>query len=200
MIITAITQQARFRSRYSIYIDGSYVFGLSADALLESKLYVGQELDASQVKDYQKLSADDRAYTLALAYALRRMRSSYELAQYCRRKEYDEALCDRIRDKLEGLGLIDDEKFAAAWVRNRRLLKPVSTRRLVQELRQKHVADDIVSRAISEDEADERTVLRELITRRRRQSKYQDDMKLMQYLARQGFSYDDIRASLSEEN
>jgi regulatory protein len=99
--------------------------------------------------------------------------------------------------KLVRLGLVDDEKFAEAWVRNRRLLKPVSNRRLTQELRQKHVADEIIGRTLAEDETDEQTVLGELIARKRRQTKYQDDLKLMQYLARQGFAYEDIKSSLT---
>lgn len=196
MNITAITQQGRQKSRYSIFIDSKYAFSLSADALLSEKLYIGQALESSQVHDYKKLSADDKAYNLALAYVLRRMRSSHEFDDYCKGKGYDDALCRYIRGKLEDLGLIDDEKFAEAWIRNRRLLKPMSKRRLKLELRQKHVADEIIEQAIEGDESDERSALRELIERRRRQSKYQDDLKLMQYLARQGFSYDDINAAL----
>lgn len=200
MNITAIKQQERLKGRYSIYVDERYAFSLSADVLLEQKLYVGQELDEAQLKSYKKLSADDKAYGLALAYAVRRMRSRYELADYFRRKGYDEALAKTILERLARLGLVDDQAFAGAWVRNRRLLKAVSRRRLTQELRQKRVSDDLIEQALTEDEADEGTVLRELIARKRKQSKYQDNLKLMQYLARQGFGYDDIKSALSEES
>lgn len=200
MNITAIKQQERLKSRYSIFVDGKYAFSLSADALLDEKLYNGQELDEQQLKTYKKLSQDDKAYGLALAYLARRMRSRWEVTDYFRRKQYDEALAQLLMERLEKLGLIDDLKFAEAWVRNRRLLKPVSKRRLVQELRQKRIADDIAEQVLAEDETDERDVLRDLIERKRRQTKYQDDLKLMQYLARQGFSYDDIKASLSSED
>jgi len=199
MTITAIKQQERLKGRYSIYIDEKYAFSLSADALLAEKLHTGQELDAAQLKTYKKLSADDKAYGLALAYVARRMRSRHELTDYFRRKGYEAGLGEQILKKLENLRLVDDQAFAEAWVRNRRMLKPVSKRRLTQELRQKRVADDIIEQTLAEDETDERTVLKELIEKRRRQSKYQDDLKLMQYLARQGFSYDDIKAALRRE-
>ena len=199
MNITAIKQQERLKGRYSIYVDGKYAFSLSADALLDERLYNGQELDEQQLKAYKKLSQDDKAYGLALAYVMRRMRSRWEITDYFRRKGYDEGLSMQLIDRLENLGQVDDDKFAEAWVRNRRILKPVSRRRLVQELRQKRVADSAIERALAEDEADERTVLRELVERKRRQTKYQDDMKLMQYLARQGFSYDDIKNALNDE-
>lgn len=200
MKVTDIKQQERLKGRYSVFVDEKYSFSLSADGLLESRLYVGQELDTTDVETYKKLSADDKAYGLALAYAVRRMRSRWEFSDYFRRKEYDEQLSQQVTEKLISLGLVDDEKFAEAWVRNRRLLKPVSKRRLTQELRQKRVSDDIIEHALAEDEADERSVLRELIARRRKQTKYQDDLKLMQYLARQGFSYDDIKSALNEDD
>lgn len=198
MNITAIKQQERLKNRYSVYVDGKYAFSLSADGLLDAKLYVGQELTAAEVKTYQKLSADDKAYGLALAYVARRMRSQWELADYFRRKGYDDALSQQLSGKLTKLGLVGDEKFAEAWVRNRRLLKPVSKRRLTQELRQKRVSDEVAERVLAADDTDEQSVLRDLIARRRKQTRYQDDQKLMQYLARQGFSYDDIKSALQE--
>ena len=200
MTITAIKQQERIKSRYSVYVDGKYAFSLSADALLEERLITGQEVDAAQLTAYKKLSADDKAYGLALSYLVRRQHSRFELTDYFRRKAYDDALQQQIMQKLERLGLVDDEKFAEAWVRNRRLLKAVSKRRLTQELRQKRVADEIIERVLVEDETDEQQVLRELIARKRKQSKYQDDLKLMQYLARQGFGYEDIKGALAQED
>jgi len=198
MNITAIKQQERLKGRYSIYVDEKYAFSLSADALLEQGLHNGQELDEQQLKAYKKLSADDKAYGLAIAYVARRMRSRWELSDYFRRKGYDDDLSKQLLERLDRLGLVDDEKFAEAWVNTRRLLKSVSKRRLSQELKQKRIADDIIEQVLSEDETDERAVLRELIARKRKQSKYQDNLKLMQYLARQGFSYDDIKSVLSE--
>ncbi|HSX31009.1 MAG TPA: RecX family transcriptional regulator [Candidatus Saccharimonadales bacterium] len=199
MIITAIKQQERLKGRYSIFVDGTYAFSLSADALLGAKLSLGQELDEASLKAHKKLSADDKAYGLALAYVARRMRSRWELTEYFRRKQYESELGARILARLENLGLVNDTQFAEAWVRNRRLLKPVSRRRLTQELRQKRVADDIIGQVLAADEADELSVLRDLIARKRRQTKYQDSLKLMQYLARQGFSYQDIKDALEAE-
>jgi regulatory protein len=198
MKITAIKQQERLKSRYSVFVDEKYAFSLGADALLETGLHSGQALDAERLKRLKKLSADDKAYGLALSYLARRMRSEWELRDYFRRKEYDSALADQLTDKLQSLGLIDDLKFAEAWVRNRRLLKPVSKRRLVQELRQKRVADATIERVLAEDEAEETDVLRELVARKRKLSRYQDEQKLMRYLISQGFGYDDVKMVLSD--
>jgi regulatory protein len=196
MKITAIKQQERLKGRYSVFVDDKYSFSLSANTLLDEHLYNGLEVDEQQLKNYKKLSADDKAYGLTLAYVARRLRSSWEMGQYFRRKDYDEELGRQLLDRLTDLGLVDDQKFAEAWVNTRRLLKPVSKRRLIQELRAKRIADDIIERVLAEDVTTDESVLTELITRKRRQTKYQDNLKLMQYLARQGFGYDDIRRAL----
>lgn len=198
MNITAIKQQERLKGRYSIYVDEKYAFSLSADALLEERLVPGQELDEQQLKAYKKLSADDKAFGLALAYVARRMRSEGELHDYFRRKGYEPELGAQILVRLSRLGFVNDIQFAEAWVRNRRLLKSSSIRRLVAELKQKHVSSEIIDKVLAQDETDETTVLHELIVKKRRQAKYHDNLKLMQYLARQGFSYDDIKYALQE--
>ena len=199
MKITKITQQLKRANRYSIFVDGKYAFSLSESALLESKLASGQELTREQVSEYKKLSADDKLYNQALRYAAMRPRSTWEMDQYLKRKNATPPLSQIILNKLSKIGLLSDESFAHAWVANRRLLKPVSRRRLIQELRAKRVPDEIIEQVLQEDETDELTTLRELVVHKRKQVKYQDNVKLMQYLARQGFNYDDIKSVLSED-
>jgi regulatory protein len=193
-IITNIKQQQRFKNRFSIYVDGSYGFSLSDTALLDTRLTVGQEMTGEEVKTYKQLSLDDKVYANALRYAAMRQRSRWEIEAYLQRKQASPPLAVEIIDKLQKLGMVDDLVFAQGWVENRHLLKPTSKRKLQQELRAKHVAVDIISQVLHDDETDDRQSLAQLVSRKRRQSKYQDDTKLMQYLSRQGFSYEDIKS------
>jgi regulatory protein len=149
-----------------------------------------------ELEGFKKASKFDKAYNLALAYVARRVRSEWELRDYFRRKEIDDDAGEQILDRLRNYGYVNDLAFARSWVENRRLLKSISRRRLMLELRQKHVADDIVRAVFEEDETSDRDTLRDLIEKKRRQSKYQDDIKLMQYLVRQGYSYDDVKSVL----
>ncbi|HET6924654.1 MAG TPA: RecX family transcriptional regulator [Candidatus Saccharimonadales bacterium] len=199
MIVTAIKQQVRQKGRYSVFVEGKYSFSLSDSALLESKLVIGQELTGEEVKRFKQLSGDDKLQSMALRYAAMRPRSTWEMEQYLKRKKAAPLLHQQILSKLSNLNLLDDRSFAESWVASRRLLKPVSYRRLQAELRAKHVPDEVITEVLAGDETDERTTLRDLVARKRKQSKYQDQTKLMQYLARQGFSYDDIKSVLSEE-
>jgi SOS response regulatory protein OraA/RecX len=78
-------------------------------------------------------------------------------------------------------------------------LKPSSRRKLVADLRKKHIDPDIIESAIGSEKDDERAALKATIERKRRQTKYQNDEKLMQYLARQGFNYQDIKEALRDD-
>lgn len=198
MRITAISQQEKLKSRYSVFVDDKYAFSLSDTALLDSKLVTGQELTKEEVGKWKEFSKEDKIYGLVLRYTALRPRSRWELEFYMQRKDMPPPLQQQILNKLSKLGLIDDYAFAESWVRNRRLLKSTSRRHLSLELRQKHISDEIISQVLAEDETDDRAALRELIERKRKQTRYQDDTKLMQYLARQGFGYDDIKTTISE--
>ncbi len=108
-------------------------------------------------------------------------------------------MIDAVLDKLSTRGYVNDEDFAWRWVENRRLLKPISKRKLSMELKQKRVADDIISQVLAGDETDELHVLKELVAKKRTQSRYQDETKLIRYLAGQGFGYRDIKLAIDEE-
>ena len=200
VVISDIKQQVKQKNRYSIYVDGKYSFSLSDTALLDVRLATGQEVTEAELKSYKQLSADDKVYGNALRYAAMRLRSRWELESYLQRKEASEDLTKQIVDKLQRIGMVDDLAFAQAWVENRRLLKPTSRRKLQQELRAKRVPTDIISQVLQEEAGTDQQALREIMEHKQRQTKYHDQTKLMQYLARQGFSYEDIKSALSDNN
>lgn len=196
MKVTEIKAQVKTAGRYSIFIDGKYSFSLSDVALLEQHVRIGQELSKEQVDVLKQLSQDDKMFGATLRYVGIRPRSEWEMRSYLQRKHASPALVGSILNKLSKSGIIDDLAFAKAWVESRRLLRPTSKRKLQQELRAKRVSDEVIGQVLAADAADERLVLQELAVKKR--GRYVDDMKLMQYLVRQGFSYDDVKAVVQE--
>ena len=102
--------------------------------------------------------------------------------------------------KLIDMRIIDDENFARFFVSNRNQIKGTSEKKLRMELKNKGVSDAIIREVLSEDEfgekiRDDKVEIMKMIEKKRRRG--YDDVKLTQYLARQGFSYDLIRESLS---
>ena len=196
MKITDIKKQQHRDDRYSIFADGKFLFSLGESALLEIGLHVGQEI-SPEAADQLKVSAGfDKLYDQALNYIAIRRRSEWEMEQYLRRKTAvieDQAA---VMQRLQTGHWLDDLAFATAWVESRRLLRATNQRRLRQELQAKHVNEVVIDTVLAADDTDETAVLRELVTRKRRQSRYQDDLKLMQYLVRQGFSYEAVKLAV----
>lgn len=195
MKITGIRQQQKRADRYSFYVDGAYSFSLSESALLESGLASGQELDQRALEQYKQLSQDDKLFGRALRYVALRPRSEWELKAYLEKHHSPAPLTKQITNKLRDLDLVNDQKFAASYVHDRLLLRPTSRRRIKLELTKKRVPPEIIDGLLAEQS--DTDTLQEVIAKKRRQSKYQDDLKLMQYLARQGYNYGDIKDALS---
>lgn len=198
MKITAIKQQAKRQERYSVYIDGSYSFSLNEAQLVSSGLHSGQELNAAEVAQYKEDSAAGKLFDKILNLLSIRPRSTWEIEDYARRKDASPEQVAYVVERCRQLGYLDDERFARQWIENRRLTRPTSQRKLRSELVAKRITPAIIDQVLADDrhQTDEAEVLAKLIAKKR--TRYPDNTKLMQYLARQGFSYDDIRSALQQ--
>ena len=196
MKITDIRQQVKRADRFSVFVDGKYAFSFSQDEILHLGLKINQEFTKDELEQLKKSAVQDKAYDRALSLIARRPRSRWELEDYLKRKDSEPEIIEKTLNKLSDSGYVDDVKFAQAWVRTRRLLKPTSKRRLQQELRQKRVDNEAIEKVLEEDEADEREVLRSLVERKAK--RYPDKLKFMQYLLRQGYNYGDVKEVLEE--
>jgi regulatory protein len=198
MKITEIKQQVKRADRYSIFLDGKYSFSLREAELIKLALHSGQEIYETELSQYKGESDLGKWYDKTLNLLSFRLRSEWELKDYLRRKDCPPEISEQILNKLSNNGYLNDEQFARRWVENRRLMKPTSRRKLVLELKQKRIPSEIIDKVLLEDkdETDEREVLRALVEKKL--SRYPDQIKLMQYLARQGYNYDDIKSVLTE--
>ena len=198
MRITRITPQVKVKDRYSVFVDGAYAFSLSEQALLESGLAPKQELTEAAVATWKSRSADDKIWSRVLRYVAMRQRSSWEVKTYLEQKDASPALVEQILNKLSINHFIDDTVFARSMVADQQLLRPTSKRKLQHKLRAKHVPEEAIRQVFADEAADDRAVLASVITKKRRLPRFQhDEQKLIAYLARQGFQYDDIRAALA---
>ncbi len=200
MKITDIKQQVKRSGRYSIFVDNKYSFSLSENELMSSGIKIGKDYSEDEFELLKTTAVLDKAYMRSLDLLARRQRSEWEIRDYLKRKEYEAEIIDQIVLKLNDRGYVDDEKFARSWVSSRHLLKSISKRKLKVELKQKRVPDEVIYKVLEEDEASDKDTLTELIAKKRQQSRYQDNLKLMQYLSRQGFSYEDIKIALQSDN
>lgn len=207
MKITAVTPQQKDKNRVNIMVDGKYRFSLDIFQYADLGIKIGREYSEEELTALETESSFGKVYARALEYCLMRPHSAKEVRDYLYRKTRDSRtktgeikkgivpeITMRVFDRLVEKGYIDDEKFARYWVENRNLTKGVSGRKLTAELQAKGVDRGIIEHALQATARDERSELQKVIAKKR--ARYSDDQKFMQYLARQGFSYDDIKEAL----
>lgn len=211
MKVTNIMVQTRDKNRVNVSVDGKYRFSLDIFQLGDLGIKVGKEYTDQELTNLEQESQFGKVYARALEYCLMRPHSAKEVRDYLYRKTrptrtktgemrpgVSTDITTRAYNRLIEKNYINDENFARYWVENRSLTKGASKRKLTAELRIKGVEQTIIEQLLSESERTDEHELEKVIAKKR--SKYPDDQKLMAYLARQGFSYDDIKQSLSEKD
>ena len=211
MKITGISAQQKDKNRVNVMVDGKYRFSLDIFQYADLGIKIGQEYSDEELTLLETESQFGKVYARALEYCLMRPHSSKEVRDYLYRKTRDSRtktgeikkgvapeITERVHKRLVEKGYIDDEKFTRYWVENRNLTKGASRRKLQAELRAKGVESAIIDRFLAESDRSDEGELAKIITKKR--SRYPDDQKFMQYLARQGFSYDDIKGALTSDD
>lgn len=209
MKITSLKTQVRDKSRINVSIDGKYRLSLDILQIAQMGLRTGQEITEAELEKLEEESQYGKLYTRSLEYVLVRPRSQREMRDYLYKKTRDTRmqngaikkgvtvqLTERVFDRLQEKGYLDDEKFARFWVENRNVRKGSSVRKLKSELMTKGVASEIIETVVAGSDRSDEEEIKKIILKKA--SRYDDPQKLIAYLARQGFRYDDIKTALDE--
>lgn len=81
-------------------------------------------------------------------------RSRAQLADKLREKEIDEGVIDAVLDRMEDVGLVDDEAYAGMLVRSKLASRGLARRALRQELRRKGIDDEVAETALEQVDDD----------------------------------------------
>lgn len=196
MRISDITAQRKSETRVNVFLDGTYWVSLDIVQVVELGLKVGKDITPQQKAAIEYESGFGKAYAAALNLISIRMRSKKEITDYAWRKKWEDDVTSRVVERLENKGLLNDERFARSWVGERSRLKPQSKRKIQVELQQKGIKGEEAQNALSG--YNEQEALRSIIIKK--QNRYPETDKLIQYLMRQGFAYGDIKEVLAANN
>ncbi len=212
--VTNLTPQVRDPDRINVFIDGVYKLSLTTRQVIDLGVKVGQVLDEERRKELEERSVFGKVFARTLEWSLSRPRSERELNQYLYKKTLDRTskrkdgqtyvvkgipkqVVDEVARAIIEKGYVNNESFARFWVENRMRRKGVSLRRLKAELVQKGIDREIVDAVIDESDRSDESEIQKVINKKR--NSYKTEEKLIGYLARQGFSYDDIKKALSSD-
>jgi regulatory protein len=198
--ISGIAPQKKRSDRYSIFVDGEYSFSLGDMELAASGLKYGQEISLAEVQGWQHRSELGKALGRAYNFLSYRPRTTKEIKDYLGRKDYPESVAEEVVEKLQEQKYLDDEQFARDWIAERQATNPKSALALRHELMKKGIGGEIIELAMSEFSVGESSGIIKLIETKRLLQRYNDEAKLIRYLAGQGFKYDQIKRALAELN
>lgn len=196
MIITKISQQLKNSNRANIFIDGKFVFSLSLDQLLDTKLKIGTEIDNQKYQELSKLSAIGKLKMRTLEWLMLRPRSAKELKDYLIKKKCSSEESAQLVTYFQNHNYQNDVNFSRWWTEQRRA-KHKSAAFIRFELKNKGIDEETIKSALGEKQSDLET-LRNLVIKKRQINKYQDDKKLIEFLLRQGYRYSLIKEVLAE--
>jgi regulatory protein len=199
MTITKITSQVKNPDRVNIFVDSKYRFSLTINQVIDEKVKIGQELDDSKIKYFEKISAEGKQKIKALEWLMIRPHSEKEFKEYLYRKKIDTSVGKSWQVDFIKHGYLNNENFAKWWVDNRKR-KNKSTRFIKSELMQKGISAEIINNLLADHEITDDEALKKLIITKQRQARYADQVKLTSYLVGKGFSYSRVKALLAGEN
>ena len=198
MIVTAI--EPRRKGLSAVYIDGEFALKLDTQTLLENRFDVGRDIDDEDLRDIIALSNARRAKEKALWLISYRDHSKKELQEKIQRT-CDAAAAEQAVERMEELGLVNDERFARQYARKLLLDKKMTRRAAMFELTRKGIDRDTAEAALEEIDVDYRDNIRAILDKKYRH--LQDEKtkrRAVAALQRLGYSWDDIRAVLEEYN
>jgi regulatory protein len=196
--ITKISPAVKTEGRYNVFVDDKFSFSLDESQLVKIGLKKSDEISDERLTELKTESDFGKNYIRAVDLISRRLRSEKEIRDNAFRKNWTKESTEKVIKRLRERGFLNDEKFAESFVRSRAALRNYSARKMKLELAKKGITKDIYGKVLAtSDEYDEQAALKKLIAKKR--THYAgNEQKLIAYLARQGFQYDDIKSSLDD--
>ena len=194
MKITAV--EPRRKQMCALFIDGEYVMNLDAQTLIENRFDVGREIDDDELKEIIEKSSERRAKEKALWLISYRSHSKKELFDKLKRS-FDEESAQKAVDRMEELGLINDEEFAKLYARKLVNGKKMSVKAAEFQLYRKGIDKITAEQVLGELEYDPQTQIIEFITKKYKN--IQDEKikrRAVAALQRKGYSWEEIRQAI----
>ena len=196
MLISAI--KPRRKGLSALFLDGEYVCELDTQTLIENRFDVGREIGDDELHEIIALSNERRAKNKALWLISYRDHSKKELKDKIKRT-CDEASAEKAVERMEELGLVDDEDYARRYAKKLLFQKKMTKRAAMFELSRKGIDKETAESALDEIDVDYRENIREIIDRKYPNiSDEKIKRRAIAALQRLGYGWDDIRAVLEE--
>lgn len=200
MTVTRIEQQKKNKSRYSVYIDGEFAFGLIMEDILYFKLKEGEEIPTATYEYIMDTTLYIKAQDAAIRYLGYKMRTEKEIAVKLREYEYPEDIIWRVTEFLKKYEYVNDEEYCRKYIKETMKLRPKGKFLIKMELKERGIKEEVIDEALEEAEIDEQPLAEALLERKYEDFANMDRKELSRvygFLQRKGFSYGVIKAAVA---
>jgi regulatory protein len=150
----------------------------------------------------RRVETESELYEAAVRALMRRAYSAHEMKQLLGQRTEDDHLLGTVMDRLKRAKMIDDERFAKQFVRQRTEIRRQGKFRIARDLRARGVLDRHIEAALAETakETDEAAIVRQRLERKLQSLRGEIDERktasIYRSLLRAGFSADVVRQEL----
>ena len=195
--IVSISSQKRRKDRYTVLVETADVFALSEDVFISSQLRVGQEITRTELDAIELQEEIARIRHSALHLLSYRMRSKAELSQRLLQKKLGVNQVASVIDELEKIGYLNDQEFAAVFVRDRvknKKLGPVAVR---NEIVRHQISPEILEETMEDiyQEFPQEVLISSILEKRSNKIKdktVKERKRLIDHLKRKGYLWSAI--------
>ena len=189
------------RGRKSVLIsDGAEVAVLDNELILLSGLREGMQIEEDALEELIVESDQKRARQKALWLLSKRDYAKKELILKLKQDATEES-AELAVQRMEELGLIDDQAYAVRRAKDLFAFKAYSAEKIMYELVRRGIDSQTAKQTVQELAPDPSERLKELIERKYK--RYLEDekgrQKVWQTLSRMGYSYSDINTALKRD-
>ena len=215
MKITEISQQKNNKERFNLYVDDSFLCGISSSTIAKENLYKGMEIDESRMENILKSDLENRVFDRVAENLSKSPKTELQVKRYMSELLFkksgkwfskdmnieEKKLKENVLNRLKEYNFLNDEAYARMFVESRIRNKPRGKIILINELRVKGISKETAQKVCDELVEDEFSLLRRIYTK-----KYGDehisyhDTKKIQFLQRKGFSWDLIQKILTDDS
>lgn len=197
MLITAAEE--RKKSMTALFIDGEYAVSIDTMTFVSSGKKTGSEITDDELYDLTEKSKISRAKEKAFYLIEYRSRTKRELLDKLV-PLYGENAAELAVERLEELGLIDDEAYAREYAESLLFRKKFSRERALFEMMKKGIEKDVIEEILDELSPEPVEQIRSLIETKfyRNLSDEKGRKKIINSLKTMGYRWSDINDALSE--
>ena len=182
-----------------MYIDDEFAFVLYKGELFKYQIRKGEEISEETIAGIKNEVLIKRAKLRAMHLLNAMPRTEQQLREKLMQGEYPEDVIEVAVSYVKSFGYINDEAYIRNFIISRKNRK--SKREIVMLLGQKGLRGELVDNIVEEMYAEESelSTIKEIMRKKRwnpSEMEEKEKQKMLAYLMRKGFSYEEIRRAL----